>query len=273
MSANSTDDKEDRAVTGAEAIALLEALARSHARDRERVKAGELKPSDLHFIPAEMARESAVRWPGAKSTTSDTSVIGRLQGLPRVFRGADLAWPPKTTAQFLALWKRRGLIDELGPDSDVFANLLLDRYADWNTALQMAMPSAVVVGLEVLREVGWSTQIPRVPTVAVDSTHPFFPTPHFDISRRDPAWFEAARPGIHYEGALPALAPSWALADMVKNEGWNHCGLGQDDIDWFEITEQDKAQWFEACAAFGLPSSDLLSWAVDPYGREGVAPR
>jgi hypothetical protein len=47
----------DRIVTGAEAIALLEAVARSHARDQERVKAGELKPSDLHFIPQNISNE------------------------------------------------------------------------------------------------------------------------------------------------------------------------------------------------------------------------
>jgi hypothetical protein len=56
-------DASTKVVTGAEAIALQEALARSHARDRDRVLSGDLKPEALHFIPAEMARNSTIHWP------------------------------------------------------------------------------------------------------------------------------------------------------------------------------------------------------------------
>ena len=49
-------------VTGAEALVLDEALKRMHIRDRERVIAGELPTVALHFIPAEMASSSVVRW-------------------------------------------------------------------------------------------------------------------------------------------------------------------------------------------------------------------
>lgn len=48
--------------TDAEAAAFQEAIARSHERDREQVIAGELEAGALHFIPAEMARNSTVRW-------------------------------------------------------------------------------------------------------------------------------------------------------------------------------------------------------------------
>jgi len=54
-----------RVVTGAEALALQDALNRMHVRDRERVIAGELTAEALHFIPAEMARNSVVRWTDA----------------------------------------------------------------------------------------------------------------------------------------------------------------------------------------------------------------
>jgi hypothetical protein len=51
------------------------------------------------------------------STT--TSAIERLQGLPQIFRGADLtvrfAWSSKTASQYLYLWKKRGLVSSLGP--------------------------------------------------------------------------------------------------------------------------------------------------------------
>ncbi len=49
----------------AEAAVLLAAVDRSHARDRERVMAGELDARALHFIPAEMARNSTIRWTDA----------------------------------------------------------------------------------------------------------------------------------------------------------------------------------------------------------------
>ncbi len=53
------------------------------------------------------------------------------------------------------------------------------------------------------------------------------------------------------------------VIDMLKEKGWNHCGLCQDDIEWSEITEQDQARWFQACEASGLPKSTLLIGAVD----------
>ena len=194
------------------------------------------------------------------------SAIERLQSLPRVFRGADLTvrfqWTSKTASHYLYLWKRRDLVAGLGGHSDVFANLLIDRHPDWATALRMVMPSAVVIGIEALRQAGWTTQIPRAPTVAVDDTQPVYTTAHFDINRRDPAWFAATRAGLQpAAGALPVLAPAWALADMLAADGWAGCGLDTDDIDWSEITEQDQAQWEHACAALGLPTVNLLSLA------------
>lgn len=47
--------------TASKANALLEAVERSHARDLERVKAGELDARALHFIPSDMAVESTIR--------------------------------------------------------------------------------------------------------------------------------------------------------------------------------------------------------------------
>lgn len=44
---------------------LREAVERMHVRDRERVIAGEIAAEDLHFIPAETAKKSIVRWTAA----------------------------------------------------------------------------------------------------------------------------------------------------------------------------------------------------------------
>lgn len=44
------------------------ALQRMHARDRERVRSGEISAQDLHFIPADVARNSIVHWSAATTT-------------------------------------------------------------------------------------------------------------------------------------------------------------------------------------------------------------
>jgi len=196
--------------------------------------------------------------------TKQISAIERLQSLPRVFRGSDLTvrfqWTSKRASHYLFLWKGRGLVDGLGGHSDVFANLLIDRHPDWDTALKMAMPSAVVIGIEALRQAGWTTQIPRVPTIAVDGTQPVYSTPHFEVSRRDPVWFAAMRAVLKSTAdALPCLPPAWALADMLHQGGWEGSGLGPDDIDWSEVTERDEKHWKLACAALGLEMGDLSS--------------
>lgn len=49
-------------LTDQAADALLTALQRMHARDREQITAGTLKASALHLIPAEKARSATVRW-------------------------------------------------------------------------------------------------------------------------------------------------------------------------------------------------------------------
>ena len=112
-----------------------------------------------------------------KLASKQISAIERLRELPPVFRGANLTirfrWDSKTASQYLYLWKRRNLVKGLGGHSDVFANLLIAQYPDWEKALLMAMPSAVVVGVEVLRRAGWSTQIPQRPNVAVTRSIPY----------------------------------------------------------------------------------------------------
>ena len=39
------------------------AIAHARARDHDRVRRGKLKAKDLHFIPAEWAREAKIVWP------------------------------------------------------------------------------------------------------------------------------------------------------------------------------------------------------------------
>lgn len=201
------------------------------------------------------------------------SAIARLQGLAPLFRGAELTtrfqWDSKTTSHYLYLWKRRKLVQALGGHSDVFANLLISPNPNWEKALLMAMPSAVLVGVEVLRRAGWVTQIPDRPNIAVNPQQPVFKSDIYTIEPRDPAWFATVAkginpqtsPGINHTGAVPALLPAWALADMLNREGWGACGLWPDDLD-MQVSPEDQAQWAAACIAFKLSKSKLVDQLV-----------
>lgn len=199
--------------------------------------------------------------PKLEAGRTNVSAFERLRTLPALFRGVDLTvrfqWDSKKASHYLWLWGQRGLVAGLGGHSDVFANLLVDPNPNWEAAMVMARPSAVVVGIECLRRAGWTTQIPSRPQVAIDSALPLVTTKHFDVRRRSPDWFSAVKsrgmvagqPGVV---SMTALRPAWALADMLASQGWGACGLQPDDIDLEEATERDGEDWARACAAFRL---------------------
>lgn len=202
------------------------------------------------------------------SSMGQISAFERLRDLPTVFRGGDLTrrfgWSSKTASQYLYLWKRRGLVQAFGGHSDVYANLVASRHPDWEKALMMAMPSAVLVGIEALRRAGWTTQVPQRPTVAVEAGRPMFKTSYFDVISRTPRWFDQVAPGILGEspGDLRALRPAWALADHVRDSGWERGELSPDDIEWSQVSRADERDWRAACETLGLPSSSLCDMAV-----------
>jgi hypothetical protein len=197
------------------------------------------------------------------------SALERLQSLPALFRGTDLTvrfgWDAKTASQYVFLWKRRSLIQGLGGHSDVFANLLVDKHPDWDQALRMAMPSAVAIGLSVLHEAGWTTQIPARRSVAVDATFKLFKTDLYDVTPRGRRWFASVAAGVRSEpGALPRLAPAWALADLLRDSDWGAFGLHRDDIEWDAVGDVDERDWSNACAALGVDAPSLSELAVAP---------
>ncbi len=185
-----------------------------------------------------------------------TSALQRLQSLPSVFSGRDLTlrfqWTSKNASQYLYLWGRRGLVQALGGHSDTFANLVVQPRPDWEACLRRAMPSALIVGIEALRRAAWVTQIPARPEVAVDAAMPVYTVDHFTVLARSGRWFEASAKGV--QGG--ALAPAWALADMLSREGWGVCGLMSDDIEWDRVSARDRRQWSAACKAYGLVIKD-----------------
>lgn len=206
------------------------------------------------------------------SEKKQVSALERLRGLPDVFRGADLTvrfdWTSKTASQSLYQWKQRDLIGALGGHSDVFVNLVVSPYPQWEKALRLAMPTAVIVGLEALRQGGWSTQVPHRPSVAVSRDQSVFTVNPFEVESRAPAWFQTAAAGIVKRSAssLPILKPAWALADLLRKSAWGDFGLWPDDIEWSEISSQDETDWNKACRAFGLEEVPLLDLQVDSRG-------
>ena len=212
-------------------------------------------------------------------TTSRTQVSAfeRLRDLPTLFRGGDLTrrfgWTSKTASQYLYLWKNRGLVQGLGGHSDVYANLLTSAHPDWEGAVVIAMPSAVLIGIEALRRAGWTTQLVQRPTVAVKSGYPMFKTDHFDVVTRDPHWFDQAAPGIEGSTAegLRALRPAWALADLLHHTGWVHSGLSPDDIEWAQAASAAR-DWRAARKAFRLAPVALKDMAVSPRTHQPRVP-
>lgn len=181
-----------------------------------------------------------------------------LRSLPWVFHVADLTlrlgWKPHFALQELYRWNRQGRVCGLGGQSGVYANLIVSEYPDWEMGLRMVMPTAVVSGLEVLRRAGWITQIPYLITVTVSAAHRVCQVDKFDVNVQGAEWFDVMAGGMRSgEGvALPSLAPAWALADLIRREGWCDCGVGPDDIYWDSVTMSDQRDWADACAALGL---------------------
>ncbi len=188
---------------------------------------------------------------------TQVSSIQRLRSLPALFSGKDLTvrfqWTSKAASQYLYLWKKRGLIQPLGGHSDVFSNTLVQPQPDWEAALRLAMPSAVIAGIEALRRGGWTTQVPSHPEVFVQAGQPRYSVGRFAIKPRPASWFEASQPGIRDH----CLQPAWALADLLTSNGWPDAGLQPDDLDWAGVRKRDQTQFAAACRAYGLNLSVL----------------
>lgn len=195
---------------------------------------------------------------------SYTSAFDRLASLPEVFTGGELTvlfgWKSGIASTYLANWRKAGLVQSLGGRSDVHMNLVRNRQVNPELAVRRAYPQAVKVGLDVLREAGWTTQIPRVIELAVPLSSTVYALEGFEISTRTPKWFARVAPGMgRVSQGVDRLRPAWALADMVARAqdarvrgAWL---LDPEDLDWEAVRgDADTAQ---ALAAFGLEANCL----------------
>jgi hypothetical protein len=203
------------------------------------------------------------------------SATTRLRELPAVFTGRDLTvrfqWPAVRASNYLVLWRRAGLVRALGGHSDVFMNLVVQPVPDTEAAARRVLPEATRVGMDVLREAGWTTQVQRLPDVAVLPASPRYALTDFQLQTRPARWFERVRPGLFDPGVgLRRLGPAWALADMIdrfSDRRVRHAWLPDaDDLDLDRAqADPDTAA---ALAAFGLPAD-----AFSPPAYEAVLAR
>lgn len=198
--------------------------------------------------------------------TTYVSSVQRLRELPAVFSGRDLTvrfqWSAATASQYLANWRKANLVRALGGHSDVFMNLIVAPQPDLEQALLRALPEAVRIGVDVLREAGWTTQIQRMPDIAVLSGSPRYKLADFTLQTRTPAWFARVRPGLVEAGqGVARLSPAWALADMIDRYldkrvkgAWL---LAPDDLDLDDAAGAEGAE--VAFKAFGLDAVFLTT--------------
>ena len=199
---------------------------------------------------------------------SYTSAVDRLLAIPEVFTGADLTilfgWRSTMASSYLAHWRRAGLIKSLGGRSDVHMNLVRNRNTSPEGALRRVYPCAVKVGVDVVRQAGWTTQIPTTCEVAI----PFGSTLHelegFTLTLRRQKWFDSLAKNhaldVSTDG-IDCLKPAWALVDMIVRArdrrvrgAWL---LDPDDLD-LQTVLLDKQ----------LPKA-LLSFGLDPGLLQG----
>ena len=136
----------------------------------------------------------------------------------------------------------------------------------------MAMPSATIIGIEALRQAGWTTQIAHAPEVAVNAAQTIFKTDRYEIVPRKALWIDrVASAARRSPDGLPVLAPAWALADLLARGDWGSFGLDPDDIEWDAVGAKDERAWLIACDGFGLAPSTLSDLAV--HSRDFLRPR
>ena len=188
-----------------------------------------------------------------------TSAIKRLAGIPEIFTGGDLTvlfgWTSAICSSYLAGWRKAGLIKSLGGRSDVHMNLVLNRDANSEAALRRAFPCAMKVGVDLLREAGWTTQIPTLIEVAILRSHSLYDIADFAITTRTRTWFQRVLPGTQkVSSGIDRLQPAWALADMIARAQDRRVRgtflLDPEDLDLQSVRRDQAAA--PALQAFGL---------------------
>jgi hypothetical protein len=198
------------------------------------------------------------------TTRTNASATQRLGNLPEIFSGGDLTvrfgWTSGIASSYLAHWRKAGLVKSLGGRADVHMNLVVNLNANPLAALSRAYPQAVKVGIDILREAGWTTQIPTCIDIALPANYSLHDIEGFSFTKRNAVWFSRVRPGtVFVENGIHQLKAAWALADMLaRAQDLRVRGAwlpDPEDMDWHSV-RADK-HLANALAAFALPRTCL----------------
>jgi hypothetical protein len=149
------------------------------------------------------------------------------------------------THTYLHRWSKSGWISPLGGKTGIyFKSQVKDEY--FEDALAGLFPEAVLIGPSVMANNNLTTQLARVPNIAIrwrrsypkpDGVHIFLRPKKWHLFIRQHNFFEPSTEG------LPSITPEFALADMLKyKDSW--ITLAPDDIDLEEI---DSDLFIHAC--------------------------
>lgn len=173
-----------------------------------------------------------------------------LLDLPEVFTTTDailvLQQTPENTRAYLSRWRSKGLVSSLGPKTGVHFNLVRDPNGNKNhfdEAVLRKFPSAVLGGLNVLHDEGWTTQVPHIRELYVPRRRSYPKVDSLRFLQRTEEWFAKVHKYIDYapcsNKSLPRLAPSFVLVDaLVSQDGWTP---DFDDLDFEELSSEDLA--------------------------------
>ena len=193
------------------------------------------------------------------------SPFQRLKSVPAVFDLADLRTSGlRSGAERNALtrWSADNMVTPAGPRLGLYYNLVRDpRGADAHlgSVVTRVHDNAVVIGACSLKEHDWTTQIPRLLTIAVPIKRTVPKITGVQVYHRPVEWFTAIREDLQHAArgpfGLPMLSAPMALADALLHKDALH-HLAPDDIEIPEDVGADPV--IDACSWLGV--------GADSYG-------
>ena len=155
--------------------------------------------------------------------------VERLKNLPEIFNINTLCrlmgMPKPTVLTTLTRWKAKSWVQQAGPRSGIYFNLLANpQAADEHRmgALLMVYPSALLMGESVLHAAGWITQIPQQLHVAVEKRRSYVHLSGIALHPKPLDWYQTVaivQPEVAKFNTygLRSLLPEWALADLLAD--------------------------------------------------------
>lgn len=199
--------------------------------------------------------------------------LERLRNLPEVFNvntsSRLMGMPKPTVLAYLTRWKAKAWVEQAGPRSGIYFNLLANPLAaDQHriSALLMAYPSALLTGESVLHAAGWITQIPQQIHVAVEKRRSYVQLSGIVLHPKPIGWFKTVAVLQPLQAkfntyGLRSLPPAWALADLLADPlAWHP---DADDLDLPEGSpaelQQARAQLERLGTQQTLPQAQISS--------------